>query len=864
MRLLPRHVLVLAVLLLAAGLEAAESGPGEPGEPLPAGAVARLGTLRYRVGVQRQDAVLSPDGKRVAVAGGGEVLVLDTATGRPAVTLPRIPGTATALAFSPDGKTLASTGFSGPVRLWDMPRGRSLGLLPIRRQPGALARVSSLTFSPDGKFLAAGTRGFRQQTGVVYLWDLATRRQLGPLPVMQNGLVEVAFSADSKRLATWGLHLGRAGPGGQPDAEPGRTIQLWDVARGKESGRFKLRAGAAGVVAVAFALGGRAVAVRAGSSTVHILDAATGLERHRFEAPRCFRPLLAFSPDGRLLATSADTGAVVLWDTVTWKQQRTGKAPGAQPIGLAFLPERQVLACGLDGQALCLWDVTTGQLQTPPGGHHYTVSAVAFRPGGKGLVSADADGTVYRWDLATGQATGHFRALPEGGLLRRSTLTRLSTALPRGSVVLSADGRYAAAEGTYAQGGARVWDTATGKVVRDLQGPRTYGESRLAFSADGRLLAECGGRDGTLPVWDLTTGRELRGLSTGPALLRFGRGNMAFSPDGRFLAAAVPQLDRNTGVIVSALQLWDVATGKQRWSLPTDQGQFPVLAFSPDGKVLAAGSPQGIVLRETARGEEQRHLNAEAVLTGLAFAPDGRTLAGAAPNHVGGTYSVVVWELATGDFRHRYAGHRGVVASLAFSADSCVLATGSADTTVLLWDQTGRFLAAGQLPGKAEGLWADLGSAEAGRAFQAVGALVAAPDLAVRLLTERLRPPEAGTASADRLRRLIAELDAPRYATREKATRELERLRAAAAPALRDRLKGGASPEGRRRIEKLLARLVGATPPAEELRVLRGVEVLERVGTTHARKLLQRLAGGPEGATLTTEARAALARLRRP
>src|SRR5262249_40069436 len=160
---------------------------------------------------------------------------------------------------------------------------------------------------------------------------------------------------------------------------------------------------------------------------------------------------------------------------------------------------------------------------------------------------------------------------------------------------------------------------------------------------------------------------------------------------------------------------------------------------------------------------------------------------------------------------------RGSVLSLGYSPGGGLLASGSTDTTVLLWDQSGRFLAGGPLQ-RVDDVWADLASARGEKGFRAVGALAASPEAAVKLLKGRLRPAAGKARGPEEIRKLIDDLDAARYQVREKANRELERLGVLAGPALRERIKGSITAELRRRIELLLHRLDQGIPSPEELR----------------------------------------------
>jgi hypothetical protein len=240
----------------------------------------------------------------------------------------------------------------------------------------------------------------------------------------------------------------------------------------------------------------------------------------------------------------------------------------------------------------------------------------------------------------------------------------------------------------------------------------------------------------------------------------------------------------------------------------------------------------------------------------LAFSPDGRYLAMAQE-----TPAIHLWDVLAGGEVGRLEGHEGGVVSLLFSGDGKHLFSGGSDTTVLSWDLarfTGRPAgrAARLLAKDREVLWADLSSADAARAFAAMRKLYASPEQAVGLLRQRLRPAEA--APTARLARLIAELDSG-LEQRRRAEAELQRLGERAEPALRRALAEGPPLGPRQRLERLLA--LSTAPRAGLLRELRALEVLEWIGSAEARRMIQGLAEGAPGASLTREAGSAGQRL---
>jgi hypothetical protein len=239
----------------------------------------------------------------------------------------------------------------------------------------------------------------------------------------------------------------------------------------------------------------------------------------------------------------------------------------------------------------------------------------------------------------------------------------------------------------------------------------------------------------------------------------------------------------------------------------------------------------------------------------IAFSPDGSILAGAGDDRI-----VHLWDMRTGQGIRKLVGHEGPIHSLDFSADGRLLASGSADTTSLLWDvaaNIGVQAVVDLAPEQLHSLWQDLAGQDAARAQAAMWRLSAGRQT-VRWLGDHLEP--VSTVAVTRLAHLVAELDSTAFAAREKATSELEKLAELAAPALRKALATSPSLELRRRIESLLQKH-NATPPPDKLRALRAIDVLERIGTGEARQLLEQLARGAPGAKVTMEARDSLDRL---
>jgi hypothetical protein len=432
-------------------------------------------------------------------------------------------------------------------------------------------------------------------------------------------------------------------------------------------------------------------------------------------------------------------------------------------------------------------------------------------------------------------------------------LAGLATGSPVGAAVFAPDGQSVVVGYSFDQA-IRLLDWHTGKELRRFDGDPGEVEFLGLLDAGRSVVSMCQlhttrgptttiqKRDRYLRVWDLATGKPARRVAD--EMMH----RATVSPDGRRLAGGMHKIG-----------VWDAASGRELARL--DQpGRVFALAFTPDGRRLVSSEfARPIRVWEVATSTEiERLAGHDGATLALAVSPDGRAVASG-----GSDGTVRLWELETGKELRRFTGHQGPVLAVAFSPDGRRLLSGSRDTTGLIWDVAGALPAppTRRLTGKElEQLGLTLASADGAAALHAVRRLARAPGQALPHLRAAL---DKGPAvAADRLARLLADLDANDFKKREAASTELALLGKLAEAALKRAWEKQPSLEVRRRVEAILKKLDDRVSPAE-LHALRAVEVLELIGTPEARKVIESVARSAPTARAGEEAKAAQDRLAR-
>jgi YD repeat-containing protein len=576
----------------------------------------------------------SRDGRLLAVPCGANILLYEANTGKLIRTLTGHTGRAYRPTFSPDGERLAAGSDNGFLRVWDVPSGREL---VTRQDPGHT--IWAVAYDADGKRLVSA-----DATGTLTVWD-AQGRQTHRFAAHTKGVNQLAFRPDGKRLATASLD---------------GTCKLWDPDTWNEV--RALSAKGKTFEAVAWSPNGRLLAA-GDDAQVIVWNAETYAVLHTLPTPG--KGLLAFGRDERTLFTARhDCGnreihAFTRWDlkTETPKTAQMWTFGGVACFHLSPDGRTVYAVCNppvnMHVQAI---EAERGTPRFQRRGHARVVESVAFSPDGRTLASGSQDATVRLWNLAgwkAGEPQPPFRVLvdrPE----------------PVIALAFSPDGSRLATMSMY-QARICLWDVASGRKLHALEGPMRHW-TQMAFTPDGRTLAS--GAVGRLNLWDVQTGHrdESPAWNDGPVY------TVAFSLDGRLLACGG----------MRSIQVIDRVAGRRLYNFRGER-MFSNLAFSPDGRILAATTnglfPQ-LRLWDMATGEEQpARVSPGDTLVGLAFHPGGRLVATTAWSDT----RVHLWDVKPSAKEVRSFDLRGVPPQrIAFSPDGRYLAVGLEDGTIAI------------------------------------------------------------------------------------------------------------------------------------------------------------------------------------
>lgn len=809
------------------------------GVPLPDGAVARLGSSRFRYTARATGRVaFSPDGKLLAVASDG-VLLFDVATGRLVHRLlPADRYHSPVVRFLADGQRVA-------VGFGRFPSGARLTFFTLADgKPAASPDLTGqrathvIDVTPDGSralLLEAGRR--------VYLWDFKAGRELwaAKLAPSQRVLPPTPdgkwFAVTSSREAD--LRDADTGKVAAKFPDPGRRFEHWHSAhpsvgaRLSPDGRIPVRTQMAGDPAMAVLTArGPAAGVRTLPADLH--------------ADCC-----VFSPDSRYLVGASPFGTRV-WDLAAADDKGpVARLPAATTAG--FSPDGKTLALAGEGFVALVsvgdWKALPQSADPPASVHRVRVT-----DDGKWVFGYTQEGWV-RWPAGGGPADRPFAS--DARAIRQEA----QYALP----ALSADGRVSA-EFVRLRAGK---DRKTAFAVAEAGGgpPRLVSGGKYStvystpyLSPDGRLVASPAPE--SVRIWDTKTSELLFERKYPPSDLVEA---VLPAPDGRGLARTFVVTQGGASSAVgpevapqyTAATVTDHATGRTARLKPLPWMLYDGNRFSRDAtRVLTRGRFDAVSAKDTVAVWDARTGRRLAAWTGDHNPRDAMALSADNRSFLVGDWigRLTLVEVATGGERARFL-HRGIVSSAAFFPDWTKAVSSTPDGPVYIWNLLGD---PGKWePARADAIWADVASADAKVAFGAIRKLRANPAEAVAFLKERVKPPAAPTDEA--IAGLLKRLDGPRFADREKAQKELADVADLVRPKL-EAARKVATEEAARRLDQVLKAADEMTP--EKLRHVRACEVLEGVRTPEAVRALQAWAAGPAGARLTVEARESLDRIK--
>ena len=782
-----------------------------------------------------------------------------------------------AVALSLDLRFIASSAQDFTIRIWDRATGALVHslLAPTNRLAFGAPESSTpcLRYSSNGKYLVAG-RG----DGKLLVCETSGYKLLHTLSGSTGSIQTLAIAPDNKTCVS-------------ADAE--QIVRIWDLSAGKENKQFTVQERA---VELIFGSNGRQLIAGCNDGGIRIWHTEPLHETRIIEAHDSPIQHLAFAPGGAILASAGLEKQIRFWDV------RPGSNPQLTPLywttlpgarlsaiagiyqslhyfvlarevdkltcngepvrALAYLPDGNLVTGGSDGLtiwnvqnhkeirriptgavnclavdtsgsvgvtgdnngAIRLWNVESGQEIIVATGPITQPSEICEVPGSAQIAIAYHGGPVYLWDSAgagNGKIVGtenipaNVGAISADGTLaatlcpegidafdlpsgkKRSTISTT----PKNILALAVSGPGKMVAAAIDDKSILIWSLADGRLLQQLEGSSTPIQT-IMFTADGKMLASCVGKD-TLVLWDVTTGKELRRLVESGAEVA----SVALSPDGTQAAVGHPD-----GVV----RIWNTGTGRLIHLLEGHPGPVRALAFSSDGRMLAAGSWLTLRVWEVSSGKERLR---------VFDLPGGVTAAAIAPNC------------------------DAVVAGMSSTQTLRVSLTPS-DLEVKVWNAA-----------ELDGLWKDLESADAARAYRAITALSAKPEVAVPFVRARLHQlaPLDG-AQKRRQAEALQKLESVKFEEREKAAQELEQLADAAEPALRNALAQNPASELRFQLLGLLDKLQTAERQSQRLRGLRCCELLERIANPEAKRVLQDLATGAPDTWLTTAAKSSLSR----
>jgi WD40 repeat protein len=535
-------------------------------------------------------------------------------------------GSVIGIAYSPNGKLLASSGTSSEIKIWSTDTYQE-----ILCCKGHQHWVMFVCFSPDSKYLASASDDYS-----VKLWDATTGKCINTYFGHSDSVNVVAFSPNGEIIAT-----------GAQDS----TIRLWhtslvhpqvDVLIGHRKGR---------VWSVAFSPDGQILASGGEDCTIRLWEVATGKCLATWVAHTYLVRSLAFNPDGQTLVSSGVDCTIKLWNIHDQQCLQTFKGHQHHIVtSVAFSPDGQQLASAGSDRTIKLWDIAQGNCLTTFFGHDIGIWILAYHPDGHQLASGGEDHAIKIWNLHTGACT--------------KTLVGHTNAVL--AVATSPDGAFLAS--AHEDKTIKIWQIVSGQIVRTLHGHTNMVWS-IAFSPDGEFLIS-GSSDDIINLWEWQSGKLLQAFHGHMSWIW----SVAFAPNSRFFAS---------GSYDQKVKIWNIATGECVRTFLGHHFSVASLDFSPDGKLLASGSYDNTICiwnLETG-GCDRVITEHENSVWSVKFSPDGKYL-------LSGSFdrTIKLWAVDTWKCVHSYIGHQAFVKTVRFTPNGRQIISGGFSGELKVWD----------------------------------------------------------------------------------------------------------------------------------------------------------------------------------